>query len=71
MDFLVLSIDVEKKKVTGHEGRHRATIAKKLGIEKVPVLIFTGSNFKRVPQWTADDHAMADRAEFKPEWSKF
>lgn len=70
LDFLVLQIDVEKKKVTGHEGRHRATVAKQLGIASVPVLIFTGSSFKRVPQWGPEDHAMADAAEFKPEWQK-
>lgn len=70
LDFLVLTVDVEKKKVTGHEGRHRATVAKKLGIEKVPVLIFTGSMFKRVPKWSPEDHEMIDKSEFKPEYDK-
>lgn len=67
LDFLVLHVDIEKRKVTGHEGRHRAIVAKKLGIKKVPVLIYTGSNFKRVPQWDEKDHARVDRARFKPE----
>jgi hypothetical protein len=70
IDFLVLTIDVNKKKVVGHEGRHRATIAKELGIKQVPVLIYTGSNFKRVPQWSPEDHEMADKADFHPEWDK-
>ena len=68
LDFLLLAIDVAKRKVTGHEGRHRATIAKELGIEQVPVLIYTGNLFKRVPEWSPEDHEMADKAEFKPEW---
>lgn len=70
IDFLVLIVDMNKKKVVGHEGRHRATVAKKLGIEKVPVLIFTGSNFKRVPQWSPEDHTEIDKSEFKPEYDK-
>lgn len=68
IDFLVLVVDVDRKKVVGHEGRHRATVAKKLGVEKVPVLVYTGSGFKRVPQWSPEDHAMIDKLEFKPEW---
>ena len=70
IDTLVLVVDVAKRKVTGHEGRHRATVAKKLGIKQVPVLIYTGSIFKRVPKWDPEDHEMADKAEFKPEWDK-
>jgi hypothetical protein len=58
IDFLVLAIDVKKKKVVGHEGRHRATVAKELGVQQVPVLIYTGSGFKRVPQWGPEDHEM-------------
>jgi hypothetical protein len=70
LDFCVLEVDIKNKKVTGHEGRHRATISKKLGIEKIPVLIYTGSNFKRVPEWDKDDHNMIDKSEFKPEHMK-
>jgi hypothetical protein len=69
-DFLVLEVDVERKKVIGHEGRHRAIAAKELGIDTVPVLIFTGSNFKRVPDWTPADHAMINSMAFKPEYIK-
>jgi hypothetical protein len=70
VDPLVLVIDVTKKKVTGHEGRHRATVANELGIKTVPVLIYTGSSFRRVPSWSPEDHEMADKADFKPEWAK-
>ena len=71
LDFLVLSVDMKTRKVVGHEGRHRATIAKKLGINKVPVLVFTGSGFKRVPQWNPEDHSTVDNVgQFRPEWSK-
>lgn len=68
VDALVLVIDVKRRKVTGHEGRHRAKVSKELGIKEVPVLIYTGSNYKRVPQWDAQDHEMADKADFEPEW---
>ena len=57
LDFLVLWVDMEQHKIIGHEGRHRAIISKKLGIEKVPVLVYTGNNFKRVPEWKPEDHA--------------
>lgn len=71
VDPCVLEVDVEKRKIVGHEGRHRATIAKKLDIQKIPVLIYTGSNFKRVPQWDHSDHDMIDKVhEFKPEYLK-
>lgn len=67
IDPPVLYINMSIKKVEGHEGRHRATVAKKLGIEKIPVLIYTGSNYERIPKWTKDQHDMVDKAEFKPE----
>ena len=70
IDPLTLVVDMSKKKVVGHEGRHRATVSKEMGIEKVPVLIFTGSNFKRVPQWDASAHDAVDKAEFEPEWKE-
>lgn len=70
LDFLVLEVDMKKKKITGHEGRHRAIIAKKLGIQRVPVLIYTGSMFKRVPQWGPEDHSMINKLNFKPEYDK-
>jgi len=68
IDPMTLVVDMSKKKVVVHEGRHRATVSKEMGIEKVPVLIFTGSNFKRVPQWDKDDHDAVDKMDFKPEW---
>ena len=67
IDFLMLAIDPERNKVVGHEGRHRATVAKKLGVEKVPVLIVVHL-WNRVPHWTKDEHDYVDKAEFKPEW---
>jgi GNAT superfamily N-acetyltransferase len=53
--------------VTGHEGRHRCITAKKLGIEKVPVLIYTGSCFDRVPNWDKNTHDIVDKADFLPQ----
>lgn len=67
LDFCVLEVDMNTRKVTGHEGRHRCIAAKKLGIEKVPVLIYTGSSFSRVPQWDKNTHDLVDKAEFKPQ----
>jgi len=69
LDYCVLEIDMKRRRVTSHEGRHRAMVSRKLGIESIPVLIFTGSNFKRVPQWDAEDHADIEKMEFKPEAS--
>jgi hypothetical protein len=68
-DPLVLEVDMAPvKKVRGHEGRHRAIAAKKLGIEKVPVLIFTGSYYTRTPKWTPEQHAeVEDIDSYKPE----
>jgi hypothetical protein len=40
VDALWLDVDVDTGKVTGQEGRHRALIAKQLGIEHVPVILF-------------------------------
>ena len=66
-DFLVLEVDMVKRKVTAHEGRHRAMVAKKMGIEKVPVLIYTGSGFERVPKWDKATHDLVDKSDFLPE----
>lgn len=74
LDFLVLIVNPDINKVVGHEGRHRATAAKKLGIEKVPVLVWLyrhkGEDHPRVPKWTKQQHDYADKAEFKPEYDK-
>jgi hypothetical protein len=70
IDFLVLKVDSKQKKVIGHEGRHRATVAKELGIEKVPVLVYFEEAYPRVPKWGPEHHEFADKAEFKPEWDK-
>lgn len=70
LDPLVLDVNMEKNKVVGHEGRHRAMVAKELGIQKVPVFIFTGSGFDRVPKWSSDVHKKIDAALFRPELEK-
>ena len=70
IDFLVLKVDSKRKKVIGHEGRHRATVAKELGVEKVPVMIYFEEDHPRVPKWGPEHHAVADKAEFRPEWEK-
>lgn len=70
IDFLVLKVDSKQKKVIGHEGRHRATVAKEMGIEKVPVLIYFEEGYPRVPKWGPEHHDFADKAEFKPEWDR-
>lgn len=67
LDPPTLEVDMNKRKVIGHEGRHRATISKKLNIQLIPVLIFTGSNYDRVPKWSIDQHAIVDKSEFLPE----
>ena len=69
-DFLMLEINGKTKKVIGHEGRHRAMASKKVGIEKVPVLIIVRMWDERVPKWTKQQHSFVDKAEFKPQWSK-
>ena len=62
----MLWVDMNNKKVTGHEGRHRAMIAKELGIEKLPVFVFTGE-YTRTPKWTTQDHDVVDNLKFSPE----
>ena len=63
---LMLGVDMVKRKVVDHEGRHRATVAKELGIEKVPVFIYTG-NYTRTPSWTEEDHDVVDNLKFDRE----
>jgi len=70
LDFLVLEVNMKLRKVVGHEGRHRAIVAKELGIQEVPVLIYTGSGFDRVPNWNKSTHDIVDKHDFKPEWEK-
>lgn len=67
IDHLCLGVDMERKKVINHEGRHRAKAALELGIEEVPVFVFTGSCYKRTPKWTPEEHDEIDKAVFEPE----
>jgi hypothetical protein len=67
LDYLQLFVDMKNKKVMGHEGRHRAMAAKKLGIESVPVFVFVGSNYARVPSWSDMDHDIVNNVKFSPE----
>lgn len=67
LDYLILFVDMNKKKVTGHEGRHRATIARELGIKKVPIFVYTGNSYARTPEWTKKDHDIVDNLKFSPE----
>jgi hypothetical protein len=70
IDFLVLKVNAEENRVVGHEGRHRALVSKKLGIEKVPVLVYFAEYndaYPRVPKWTQQQHDYADKAEFERE----
>jgi hypothetical protein len=68
MDIPMLMVDVKNKQVIGHEGRHRARAALDLGIKEMPVFIFTGSCYPRVPKWTEKEHSEVDKvAEYKPE----
>jgi len=60
----------QKVLIGGTEGRHRATVAKELGIEKVPVLVYFEESYPRVPKWGPEQHDFADKAEFKPEYDK-
>jgi hypothetical protein len=67
LDPPILYMDMERKRVSGHEGRHRAMASKKLGIEKIPVFIYTGSGYERVPKWTKDQHETVYRSYFEAE----
>ena len=69
IDFLMLKVDPERKKVIGHEGRHRAMVSKKLGIEKVPVLILVHIWNKRVPSWGQEEHDFVDKADWEPQYT--
>jgi putative nucleotidyltransferase with HDIG domain len=69
IDFLNLKIDHKRRKIVGHEGRHRATVAKELGIKQVPVLLyFDDWAYPHVPKWDKSHHDFADKLDFKPEW---
>lgn len=68
VDPLVLIVDMANKKVEGHEGRHRAKAAISKGIEKVPVLVVTGSCYTRTPKWTDQQHKDVEDVEnFSPQ----
>ena len=68
LDFLVLTVNPKTKKVTSHEGRHRAKVAKELGVEKIPVLIWVTEPYPRVPKWGKKEHDFVNAADFIPQW---
>lgn len=49
LDALWFDVDVKTRRVSQHEGRHRATVAKQLGIEKVPVILYAKKGY----EWTS------------------
>lgn len=63
---LQLWVDMKTKKVIDHEGCHRATVAKELGIQKIPVFVYTGE-YTRTPNWTKEDHDVVDNLRFTPQ----
>jgi len=68
LDPLVLVVDMKTKEVVGHEGRHRARVAMDMGVKIVPVLMLTGSNYSRTPNWTPEQHKeVEDVDSFTPE----
>lgn len=72
IDFLMLQVDATKNKVTSHNGRHRATVAKELNIEKVPVLIWIkDKDFPPVPEWTEEQHLFVEKTDFESERINF
>ena len=46
LDALWFDVDVNTRKVQRHEGRHRAKAAQKLGIEKVPVILYAKDRYE-------------------------
>lgn len=61
--------------VAGHEGRHRATVAKKLGIKKIPT-VFDLQDFGRIPNMNLDEignifkNGLYNEASFSPDLSR-
>jgi hypothetical protein len=47
IDPLFLDINIESCEVINHEGRHRAMAAEKIGIERVPVIIYLRGNHRK------------------------
>lgn len=72
IDFLMLQVDATINKVTSHNGRHRATAAKELNIEKVPVLIWIkNKDYPTVLEWTEEQHLFVEKADFESERINF
>lgn len=46
LDAVFVDVDIHRGKPTGHEGRHRASAAHELGIEKVPAIVYVKDAFE-------------------------
>lgn len=59
-------LEIRNWEVVTHDGRHRATIAKELGIKSIPVLIVP-LDLGRVPTWTDEERKKVEGLNFTAE----